>query len=96
MNFMAENEYVYEASKQAIEGKSEFSTGLSYRLIPEFALGLEAREQDGGGGVPEMTLQMMADPARVAHSARGDHDPEAACVIDGPALVGGLGEMDLL
>jgi hypothetical protein len=43
MNFVVENEYVYEASRQSIEGKSEFTTGLSYRLMPEFAVGLEAR-----------------------------------------------------
>jgi hypothetical protein len=43
MNFVAENEYVYEASHQGVEGKSEFRTGLSYRVTPEWALGLEAR-----------------------------------------------------
>jgi hypothetical protein len=45
MNFVVENEYAYEASLQSVTGKSEFTTGLSYRLIPEFAVGLEARNQ---------------------------------------------------
>jgi hypothetical protein len=43
VNFMVENEYEYQASQQALEGKCEFTTGFSYRLTPSFALGVEAR-----------------------------------------------------
>ena len=43
VNLSVENEYIYEALSQVIEGKSEFSAGLSWRITPTLGLALEAR-----------------------------------------------------
>ncbi len=43
VNLAIENEYIYEAAGQSIEGKTELSAGLAYRINPAFSLGLETR-----------------------------------------------------
>jgi hypothetical protein len=57
-------------------------------------LGLESDEENGGFVPPEPRLQVMPDPARLAHAACRDDDVEAVNAIDGLALLDGLREAD--
>ena len=56
------------------------------------ALPLIAHEHHGALGPPEVVLQVVADAAGVAHAGGGDDNFGGLVVVEGPGLLGALGE----
>src|SRR5687768_12184926 len=53
----------------------------------ERAGSLEACEEDGGVGLPQVVLEMVANAARLAHAAGGDDGVEAGKTVQGFRLL---------
>ena len=62
---------------------------------PQRTAGLEASQQNGRSPIPKPMLEMMTDPAGIAHAARGNDDVEARELFDRLALAHGLGETQM-
>ncbi len=62
---------------------------------PQRAARLEAGQQDCCFPIPKPTLEMVADPAGIAHAARGNDDVESRKLFDRLAFADSLGETQM-
>ena len=67
--------------------------GAIFKEASEGARGLEADQQDGGIGLEQVVLEMMADAAGLAHAARRDNDVEAREAGNGLTLIDAFGRL---
>ena len=63
------------------------------QLPAERALRLIAYEQNDAFLAPQVVLQMVADPARLAHAAGGENDLGLRVGVDELGFVGGNGQL---